>query len=198
VSEIGLYQVVVEAAIETAAGQTLKTNFTFKIDLKSDCTQTSLIDQAVDNMTIRVGMPASSQLLTTFKDSIGESQSTNKDAYCGIRQYSLTPQPSFLKMQDLKLTLQTDDPADEGETIVTLKVELKDYSSTVVALSKQFTVKVICEVQKVTLAPFNTSQVSFKIKVDKAPLIIDYSLSYAPLCNDCLDIELSPSPPPFV
>ena len=72
---------------------------------------------------------------------------------------------------------------------------LKDYSSTVAALKKQFTIKVICELQKVSLFPFAHSQVSLRIKVDPEPLIIDYSLSYAPLCKDCLTIELSPSLP---
>ena len=65
-------------------------------------------------MLVKVGTPGISQLLTTLKDSVGESRLSNKDIYCGAREYSLTPQLSFLKMEGLNLVLNTDNPTNEG------------------------------------------------------------------------------------
>ena len=106
-------------------------------------------------MSTKVSQTAATQDIS-FADLIGTNHAN--PSYCGARTYSLSPTHSFLTISGTILTFSTTNVADVNMYSVNITVFLASFPA-IPALTKTFTVEVICEVISIVenLIPHNVS-----------------------------------------
>ena len=145
-------------------------------------------------MSFVIGTAASTQD-ATFADSI--STSHTNPAYCGAKVLTLSPTFAFVSISGTNIVVDTTNPADVGGPhSITLTVALADYSS-VVILTKNFSVTITCAVQTLT---FVTAPVSPTLlaNLDPQPVDIPVAVSKYPDCLETLTFEFVPNTNAFL
>jgi len=109
VADIGVYVVTTTSQIpqvdpSTGVNRVIVSSYT--ITVVSDCTISTITDQAVNDMTYGVTLTAINQNVF-FKDSISTGHSN--DAYCGSRTYTLTPTYPWLSIASDTMNVVTSD-----------------------------------------------------------------------------------------
>lgn len=90
------------------------------------------------------------------------------------------------------LTLQSNDPADETASpiTITLSVTLADYSS-VSAATNSFTVQIICQVTAISWYTVLPASYEHTLIVDPIPVLLAFSATQSPLCGAALTYTLT-------
>lgn len=145
VADIGVYVVTTTSQIPqvdpgTGVNRVIVSSYT--ITVVSDCTISTITDQAVNDMTYGVTLTAINQNVF-FKDSVSTGHAN--DAYCGTRTYTLTPTYPWLSIASDTMNVVTSDLSTVNTYNLSLEIKLTDYPM-VAAVTKNFVITITCTV----------------------------------------------------
>ena len=144
-------------------------------------------------MSQKVSLAAVTQDIS-FLDSIATSHAF--PAYCGTRNYTLTPSFAFLTISGTNMSLATSSVGDVGTYNVDLKVSLTDYPA-IPFITNNFDVTITCEVQTLTFSTLPAASTTVQVGIDTQPFSIPFFIIKAPACTQSVAFTLSPTTEAF-
>lgn len=197
-ADIGTYTVTTQSEIPqidpgTGANRIITSSFT--ITVISDCSITSFEARVVTDMANGVTLPAVSQNVF-FTDTVSSGHGNN--AYCGLRNYVLSPALSFMSIIGDSLSVQTNNPADINSYVVTITATLVEYP-TIPAISRTFNVQINCGVQTISfVAPLTPALTTVEVGIDSQPVTVPFVTTQSPNCGNAVTFSLGPNTDPFM